>query len=105
MSDYPCTSCGLCCKQVGNVLKHGSDDPIIQELIDRFPYKPNLDGSCPMLDTQNRCTVYNDRPILCNIKLVATLLKQSVEERYELSKEACNAMIRQAGLDKDYLII
>ena len=104
MSDFPCTSCGLCCKQVGNVLKHGSDNPIIQELIDRFPYKPNLDGSCPKLDGQNRCLVYNNRPIICNIKLVAILLKQPIEERFKLNIEACNAMIREAGLDESYLI-
>ena len=104
MDTFPCTSCGLCCKQVGAVLKHGSDNPIIQELIDRFPYKPNLDGSCPKLDDQNRCSVYNNRPIICNIKLVAILLKQPIEERFKLNIEACNAMIREAGLDESYLI-
>ena len=104
MGSFPCTSCGLCCKQLGNVLKHGSTEPIIQDLINRFPYKPNSDGSCPMLDTQNRCSVYDHRPIICNIKLVAILLKQPVEERYKLSIEACNTMIRQANLDESYLI-
>ena len=104
MNTFPCTSCGLCCKQLGNVLKYGSPEPIIQELIDRFPYKPNPDGSCPMLDTQNRCLVYDQRPIVCNIKLVAILLKQPIEERFKLNIEACNTMIRQAGLDESYLI-
>jgi Fe-S-cluster containining protein len=104
MDSFPCTSCGLCCKHVDVLLKYGSDNVILQELIDRFPYKPKLDGSCSQLDNQNRCLVYNNRPLMCNIKLVGILLKQPMEEYFKLNIQICNAMIREAGLDESYLI-
>ena len=104
MTDFPCTSCGECCKRLGVVLTTSFDNPIIQELVNLFPYKANSDGSCEMLDDQNQCSVYKHRPLLCNIKIVAMLLKKDRQTHYKLSAEACNKMIKEANLDKKYLI-
>ena len=102
--DYPCTSCGLCCKQLGKVLQYGSPNPKIQALIDTFPYKPNEDGVCPQLNSDNQCSVYETRPILCNIALIADILGESTDSYYNKSISACNQLIKQYNLDKSYLI-
>ena len=104
MIDFPCSSCGECCKRLGSVLNTSYSNDIIQELVDRFPYKANPDGSCEMLNTQSQCSVYTHRPLICNIKLVAILLKKDQQEHYKLSAKACNKMIEEANLDEKYLI-
>lgn len=53
--NFPCDSCGLCCRKVGLVkeLKH----------LDRG------DGACIHLEEKtHRCRVYENRPLLCNIR-------------------------------------
>jgi len=104
MADFPCTSCGECCKRLGDALSASFVNPIQQELIDRFPYKAKPDGSCEMLNDQNQCSVYSHRPLICNIKIVALLLKKDELDYYKLRAEACNKMIKQANLDEKYLI-
>ena len=104
MTDFPCSSCGECCKRLGSVLTNSYNNTIIQELVNRFPYKAKPDGSCEMLNTQNQCSVYTHRPLICNIKLVGILLKKDQQEHYKLNAEACNKMIKQANLDEKYLI-
>ena len=66
--DFPCTSCGLCCKYVGIQLDKGSTNPLVQLLIDRFPYETNSIGTCEMF-VDGQCSVYHDRPLLCNVKM------------------------------------
>jgi len=104
MTDFPCSSCGECCKRLGFVLTNSYNNTIIQELVDRFPYNANPDGSCEMLNAQNQCSVYTHRPLICNIKLVGMLLKKSEQDHYKLNAQACNQMIKQANLDEKYLI-
>jgi Fe-S-cluster containining protein len=104
MADFPCSSCGECCKRLRAVLITSYNNTIIQELVNRFPYKAKPDGSCEMLNTQNQCSVYTHRPLICNIKVVAMLLKKSEQDHYKLNAKACNEMIKQANLDEKYLI-
>ena len=104
MADFPCSSCGECCKQIGSALNVSHSNPIIQELFDKFPYKANPDGSCEMLNNENQCKVYENRPLICNIKLLSILFKTDTQDFYKLSAEACNELIEKAGLDEKYLI-
>ena len=103
--EYPCTQCGMCCKQVGKVLANRSaalpllqDTPLGQYLVD-FPYQAAEDGSCEMLEN-NVCLVYDNRPTLCNIKNFVEHLpiKQKVLH-YLNNVDACNAMMDAADVD------
>jgi hypothetical protein len=50
---FPCSKCGECCKRIGL---------IAPELVD-----PET-GWCKYLDPDtNLCTIYEDRPLICNI--------------------------------------
>jgi Fe-S-cluster containining protein len=70
MAEFTCTSCGLCCHQVDKII--GSTAPFawMQQATDDFPYQAREDGSCEKLE-DNQCTVYDDRPLLCDIGRMA----------------------------------
>ena len=109
MDDFPCTKCGLCCTRVAQVLDHNSIEyqtapTVIKDLMDRFPYPTNSDGSCSMLTSDGLCKVYDDRPIICNVKYGALLLNLNLKEWYQNRADGCNKLIKDAGLSDDYLV-
>ena len=63
---FECTSCGLCCKQIGKIVGSIAPFPWMQKATDEFPYEAREDGSCEKLE-DNRCTVYDNRPLLCDV--------------------------------------
>lgn len=105
MSDFPCTQCGLCCRHIGVTLEYGGffQNQTVRNAILEFPYKADNNGVCEML-VDNKCSVYNNRPILCDVELMASLLGVAKDEWYRSNAQACNFMIKQAGLDESYLI-
>ncbi len=109
MDEFPCTKCGLCCKHVGDVLSQNSIEyktspTVIKDLINSFPYKVNEDGSCSMLTEEGLCKVYENRPIICNVRLGAKLLNIPLKDWYKDRAKGCNDLIRKAGLSNDYLV-
>ena len=100
--EFPCTSCGLCCKNVASMYSQPMT-PLIQFLVDKFPYKVLEDGSCEMLK-DNQCSVYKDRPLICNVRLGGKLLGIERAIWYEYIAKGCNKMIKEAGLDSKYLV-
>lgn len=106
MSQFPCTSCGLCCRIVGHLLPNIDEvkDPINKHLVSTFPYKTK-DGVCEMLKPDNTCAVYNDRPDLCNINTVAKLRGiTDLNEYHKLNAQICNSWIQLSKSDPSYLI-
>jgi Fe-S-cluster containining protein len=74
------------------------------ELVKRFPYKTTESGACEMLLDDGRCSVYERRPLLCDIKMGGVLLKVAEKDWFRLNAQACNQMIEEAGLGKEYLV-
>ena len=110
MDDFPCTKCGECCRQASKILDKSSDfyknaPTVIKDLIDRFPYEVNDDGSCSMLDSSGLCKVYNNRPVICNISLMGKLFHQSTLNWFKLQADNCNELIKNANLDPKFLVI
>tara|TARA_R100000152_G_C6702757_1_gene131945 strand:+ start:108 stop:533 length:426 start_codon:yes stop_codon:yes gene_type:complete len=105
MDSFPCTKCGLCCKQLANTLtaKHSLPQKL-QDLISIFPYRPKPDGSCPKLTEDGLCSVYETRPIICNIDLSSKLFNYNITDWYRINAENCNILINNAGLSTDYLV-
>lgn len=54
MIEFPCISCGLCCKNLNLA-------PSIYESLDQG------NGCCKHLSHLNQCLIYENRPIICNI--------------------------------------
>ena len=105
MNDFPCTSCGQCCKNVGFRLSQTYDNPILNDLIDRFPYKAKDDGSCEMLTDDGLCSVYDHRPLVCNVKLGALLLGLYDDNWMEIQADECNKIIEEANLDDKFKVV
>lgn len=70
----------------------------------KFPHHIYENGECEMLDDNNKCKVYENRPLVCNIDKMADYLGKSKEDFYKLNVKACNKMIKEEGLDDEYLI-
>ena len=88
-----------------NIISNSDSFPtVIKDLINRFPYDPNPDGSCSKLNEDGSCSVYEDRPIICNIDLMGQLLHQDTTEWYRINAENCNKLINDANLDPKYLV-
>ena len=100
LDDFPCTSCGLCCKQMNVVLNTDHDNDLLNFIVSKFPYEVSEDGVCEKLNDNNQCSVYEDRPLICNIRIMSKLFHIP----YKYTIEACNELIDSAGLDPSYKI-
>lgn len=85
---FPCTSCGACCKSV-----------LLSELtaaLDRG------DGTCRYFDDAlSICTIYDDRPDICNIQLTyEQYYKHNISwpKFVELNLIACEDLLKQQTL-------
>jgi Fe-S-cluster containining protein len=58
-----------------------------------------------MLTDDGLCSVYENRPLLCNLKLAALLLGYTNDDWMELQATECNSMIKEAGLDEKYKVM
>jgi Fe-S-cluster containining protein len=67
MDEFKCTSCGLCCKKIGLMLTLPPAMSFLARAKAEFPYQAKPDGSCEMLDEDNKCKVYDNRPLLCDV--------------------------------------
>jgi Fe-S-cluster containining protein len=103
---FPCTGCGQCCRQLGEILEAAatSGDESFVLLARVFPYTPRPDGSCPML-INNQCAVYAERPILCNLERLQRIMEIPDEVWFQLNAASCNKLIRDAGLSEELLVL
>ena len=79
---FHCDCCGLCCKSISN-------SPIYQHL-DRG------DGICKYFDdSTSLCSIYENRPVECNVDAMYELFFKSnmtKEEYYKLNYMACEKL-------------
>ena len=81
---FDCSKCGLCCRNVYRIPK--------------LSYLADDDGVCRYLDTRtNLCTIYEERPVLCNIDMYYDIFLRDVmtrEEFYKQNKVWCDDLIQ-----------
>lgn len=77
--------------------------PILHDAIKAFPYAAREDGACEMLNG-NQCSIYEDRPLLCNVKKLGEMHGGDTREWYALNAISCNILIKEAGLPDSYLV-
>ena len=90
---FQCDGCGLCCHKLKYIFEK-KDIFWFKKLIEAFPYKYDDTGKCEMLDKNNKCKVYNNRPDLCNVekmfKLQTTLVNKKVW--FNVNKRGCKLL-------------
>lgn len=57
-----------------------------------------------MLDKNNKCKVYDNRPFLCNITACSQIEGIDKEDFYSKNIEACNSMMDMDGVDLELRI-
>ena len=84
MKDFPCNSCGKCCRNIGN------NSSSIAKVLNRG------DGICQFLDLDsNLCTIYEFRPLLCRVKDAYHVFysdKYEWDEFVALNKNICDQL-------------
>lgn len=110
IEDFPCTGCSLCCKSLGSIHSDALKFPkgsIVRIAAETFPFKWDEGGACEKLK-DDRCSVYNGRPLLCNVKALSLLwareLKCDPHAIYAITASSCNDLIDAAGLDPEFKI-
>jgi uncharacterized protein len=95
--DFGCIKCGLCCKTVGKAIENQA---FLQEpyrtLVAQFPFKTQDDGSCEKL-VDGQCSVYEDRPPICNVEYIRKTYfgSQDSLEYYQKVKDSCNQLLER----------
>ena len=92
-STFKCHQCGDCCRNVNRWKKLL---PALRELLPTinldFPYKDN-DGVCEKLTDDNKCSIFNQRPAVCNTKEMFLIINQiyhiDIKQLYDLQQLAC----------------
>lgn len=90
MPNFPCSECGACCRRAGRV--------------PGFPEPVDSNGHCVHLTDDNRCGIYEDRPDICRIDVMAEQSDMSMDQYYRATKEACNRMQVQDRQDRSFRI-
>lgn len=86
---FPCNGCGSCCKRI--------DIKNIEDAGETFPYQV-VNGRCEKLSDDNKCTVYENRPDVCNIDFMITKFKMDREKAHKQTALLCNAFMASEGL-------
>jgi Fe-S-cluster containining protein len=105
MEEFPCTQCGECCRRIGNAVSVclSSNSLVLKVIGQSFPYSLLDDGSCEKFK-DGKCSIYDERPLLCRIKEIGEILGIGQQAWFSLNADTCNKMIREAGLDSSFLI-
>lgn len=103
MTEFNCTGCGLCCNKVGKtvlfaktLVEKGNESEYINEVAN-FPHGFDDSGKCDRL-IDNKCSIYLDRPLICNVRRVWERFHSesvSFEEYCKLSEKACDTIKKE----------
>lgn len=96
MNLFPCTQCSLCCfhaKEVLADLKALNEDWPLPEGALVFPYKTDeVTGRCEKLTDDGACSVYLNRPMMCNVDRMAEGMGLPKDVFYQMNIQGCNAL-------------
>lgn len=94
---FECSGCGACCRRIETAVLATQN---IEEL--KFPYTWDKDGKCDMLNDDNTCKVYEDRPLLCNVEKIADHFKLEKKGFYKLNHKSCLEMQKIDNVEEKF---
>ena len=96
---FPCTGCGACCKVIS-----WADEIIVRDDPEHpyyFPYT-HKEGVCEKLGEDNRCTIYETRPLICRIEESCEYFGRDKQKYFELNIKGCHEIIDKLGMDEKW---
>ena len=101
-NSFGCVSCGLCCTRIRHAQQNLDKMPPFEaEAMKKFPYATKEDGSCAKLGEDGKCTVYETRPLVCDMNRMYNKFYRprglSKTEWQNMNAAACNSMLEQAN--------
>lgn len=99
MCFFNCKKCGCCCSLIGITIekaKKVNDNTynlFTKELL-KFPYEYNSFGVCEKLDVNNNCTIYENRPDICNVEKLHKKYFSCIDKNkfFEINFMACRLL-------------
>ncbi|GAG69463.1 unnamed protein product [marine sediment metagenome] len=90
---FHCTGCGLCCNNIAKIKRTVHPLVWMQKLVNEFPYGTDENGACMML-VDGQCSVYDDRPLLCNIERTADELDIGMTKKqwFDMNYRGCEIL-------------
>ena len=104
---FGCTKCGACCRRIDDAVANAG---FVAELFEinvddlKFPYQWDEKGVCEKL-IDNRCSVYDNRPLICNVDKLRELSGIEEKEFYDFVKMACHELMVAEGIYNEYKIL
>ena len=98
---FPCVGCGECCKRMNIAIE--TYELLLGEKPD-FPYAVDKKGRCSQLTKDNKCKVYANRPLICNVDKMADKLNVEKPHYYMLNIASCNTLIAKSKSNYPFII-
>lgn len=95
---FPCVSCGCCCSKVDVAVKNLEPYSLDKNNDLFFPYKWDDTGRCENLTFDNKCSIYENRPTMCNIQKMKDYFNLPEKDYYDLTISCCNILMDEANL-------
>ena len=111
--EFRCNQCGLCCQVVGRTvdraravrdeaIEEGTIEDLIPVVTDvaSFPYLYNEHGRCEKLGEDNKCTVYFNRPGMCDVEETRSKFYKAMSKKdfYMVNEGYCQSLQEEAVL-------
>lgn len=93
---FPCSGCGACCRRIKQAVEHHNIINKKHPLY--FPHKWDINGICEHLGDDNKCKIYSQRPLLCNIEKYAEYIGADKNEFFSINIRACNQLMDIDGI-------
>lgn len=98
---FQCTGCGCCCRRVDKVLyiHQFLPEEIKKDLF--FPYS-HTDGVCEKLTDDGKCSIYNERPLICNFEESRKYFDMDDYEFNKIVVPSCMEMIEEDNMPEKF---
>ena len=97
---HGCNGHATCCTHIGTLIAaRGKIGEPWEDLLNEFPYDARPDGTCEMLGDDGKCSVYHDRPMICNVEESRIIVEPQtpIEKWLEQQEKGCKELMADSG--------
>lgn len=103
---FPCTGCGCCCKIINTLVGAANFLQLQRPDLDlSFPYGWDETGRCENLQEDNKCKVYESRPLICRVDEMGKAFGMTAKDNHEMTAKHCNKIMESFKIDKSLNVV